>query len=456
MSAKTKRKTKVSNLPVGLERVKLNAAAIDIGAREHYVAVPPDRAAAAVRRFGAHTADLHALAAWLKECAVTTVAMESTSNYWVPIFQILERAGFEVVLCNSRHVKNVPGRKTDVADCQWLQELHTYGLLSGSFRPLDQVCVLRSYLRHRDNLVKAAGSHIQHMQKALSEMNIALHHAVTDITGVSGMAIIGAMLGGERDLNKLAAMKDRRVKKSVAQIALALEGDWRKEHLFALGQAFELYQIYQNKIAECDQQIEAAMRALERKTEPALQHKARKTPKAQATFELKTHLESICGVDLTAVPGLEVLSVQALISEIGLDMTRWKSDKEFCSWLRLCPGNRISGSKRSRMKPQRGHNRAAHILRLCAQSALKSKTALGAFGRRLRARLDAPKAIKALAHKIARLIYRMLKQGKDYRDIGEHYYQHKYRQHLLRRLHKQAALFGFQLIPQPTNMASVS
>ena len=198
MSAKTKRKTKVSNLPVGLERVKLNAAAIDIGAREHYVAVPPDRAAAAVRRFGAHTADLHALAAWLKECAVTTVAMESTSNYSVPHFQILERAGFEVVLCNSRHVKNVPGRKTDVADCQWLQELHTYGLLSGSFRPLDQVCVLRSYLRHRDNLVKAAGSHIQHMQKALTEMNIALHHAVTDITGVSGMAIIGAMLGGEQ------------------------------------------------------------------------------------------------------------------------------------------------------------------------------------------------------------------------------------------------------------------
>jgi transposase len=456
MPAKTKRKTKISKLPAGLERVKLHAAAIDIGASEHYVAVPPDRAAQPVRRFGAHTADLHALGAWLQECAVTTVAMESTSNYWVPLFQILERAGFEVVLCNSRHVKNLPGRKTDVADCQWLQELHTYGLLSGSFRPVDEVCVLRSYLRHRDNLVKAAGSHIQHMQKALTEMNIALHHAVTDITGVTGMAIIGAMLRGERDLQKLAAMKDRRVKKSVQEIALDLEGDWREEHLFALRQAVELYEIYQTKIAQCDRQIETALRGFERKVEPTPQQKKRKTPKAQVTFELKTHLHSICGVDLTVVPGMEVLSVQALLSEIGLDMTRWKSERAFCSWLRVCPGNRISGGKRSRMKPHKGHNRAAHILRLCAQSALKSKTALGAFGRRLRARLDAPKAIKALAHKLARLIYRMLKEGKDYRDLGENYYEQRYRQHLLKRLHKQAALFGFQLTPQQAIVASVS
>jgi len=456
MPAKSKRKAKVSQLPAGLQRVQLHAAAVDIGASEHYVAVPPDRTTEPVRRFGAHTADLLALAAWLKECGVTTVAMESTSNYWVPLFQILERAGFEVVLCNSRHVKNLPGRKTDVADCQWLQELHTYGLLSGSFRPVDEVCVLRSYLRHRDNLTKAAGSHIQHMQKALTEMNIALHHAVTDITGVSGMAIIHAMLDGERDLQKLAAMKHWRVKKSVAEIALALEGDWREEHLFALRQAVELYETYQLKIAQCDERIEAALRGFERKAELQLPEKPRKTPKAQRSFALKSHLQAICGVDLTAVPGMEVLSVQALCSEIGLDMSRWKSDKHFCSWLRLCPGNRISGGKRSRMKPPKGHNRAAHILRLCAQSALKSKTALGAFGRRLRARLDAPKAIKAVAHKIARLIYRMLKEGKDYRDIGEHYYEHKYRTHLLTRLHKQAALFGLQLTPQQSSAGSVS
>jgi transposase len=456
MPIKPKRKSKVSELPPGLQRVKLHAAAVDIGASEHYVAVPPDRASPPVRRFGAHTADLHALAGWLKECRITTVAMESTSNYWVPLFQVLERAGFEVILCNSRHVKNLPGRKTDVADCQWLQELHTYGLLSGSFRPNDQVCVLRSYLRHRDNLVKAAGSHIQHMQKALTEMNIALHHAVTDITGETGLAIIEAMLQGERDPKKLAAMRHWRVKKSAQEIALALEGDWRDEHLFALRQAFELYHTYQAKIAECDRQIEAAMRSFACKAEPLVQAKPRKTPKAQNTFELSNHLRSICGVDLTVVPGLQVLSVQTLLSEIGLDMTRWKSDKHFCSWLRLCPGNKISGGKRFRMKPPKGHNRAAHILRLCAQSALKSKTALGAFGRRLRARLDAPKAIKAVAHKIAQLIYRMLKEGKDYCDLGEHYYEHKYRQHLLTRLHKQAALFGLQLTPQQSSEGSVS
>lgn len=448
--------SKAPKLPPGLQRVKLDAAAVDIGASEHYVAVPPDRATPCVRRFGAHTADLHALALWLQECRITTVAMESTSNYWVPLFQILERAGLEVVLCNSRHVKNLPGRKTDVADCQWLQELHTYGLLSGSFRPNDQVCVLRSYLRHRDNLVKAAGSHIQHMQKALTEMNIALHHAVTDITGETGLAIIEAMLQGERDPKKLAAMRHWRVKKSAEEIALALEGDWREEHLFALRQAYELYHTYQAKIAECDREIEAAMHTFKAKAEPLPQAKPRKTPKAQNTFELSNHLRSLCGVDLTAVPGMQVLSVQTLLSEIGLDMTRWPSEKHFCSWLRVAPGNKISGGKRSRMKPPKGHNRAAHILRLCAQSALKSKTALGAFGRRLRARLDAPKAIKAVAHKLARLIYRMLKQGQEYHEVGEHYYEHKYRQFLLHRLHKQATLFGLQLTPQQSGGGSVS
>ena len=456
MPKNANRNSKVPKLPPGLQRVRLDAAAVDIGASEHYVAVPPDRATPSVRCFGAHTADLHALAAWLQECRVTTVAMESTSNYWVPLFQVLERAGFEVLLCNSRHVKNLPGRKTDVADCQWLQELHTYGLLSGSFRPNDQVCVLRSYLRHRDNLVKAAGSHIQHMQKALTEMNIALHHAVTDITGETGLAIIEAMLQGERDPKKLAAMRHWRVKKSAGEIALALEGDWREEHLFALRQAYELYHTYQAKIAECDREIEATMHTFKAKAEPLTQAKLRKTPKAQNTFELSSHLRSLCGVDLTAVPGMQVLSVQTLLSEIGLDMTRWPSEKHFCSWLRVAPGNKISGGKRSRMKPPKGHNRAAHILRLCAQSALKSKTALGAFGRRLRARLDAPKAIKAVAHKLARLIYRMLREGQEYRDVGEHYYEHKYRQHLVNRLHKQAALFGLQLTPQQSSGGSVS
>jgi transposase len=455
MPTRPKRKTKAPPLPPQLQKVNLNAAAIDVGATEHYVAVPPGRATETVRCFGGHTADLHALAHWLKDCGITTVAMESTSNYWVPLFQILECAGLEVVLCNSRHVKNLPGRKTDVLDCQWLQELHTYGLLSGSFRPADKVCVVRSYLRHRDNLTKAAASHVQHMQKALTEMNIGLHHVLSDLTGVSGLAIIRAILEGERDTLKLATLKHPYVRKSPQEIAQALEGDYREEHLFALRQALELYEAYQMRIAECDGKIQAALRQLEspHPAAPAAEVaavKPRKTARAQADFELKSQLEQLCGVDLTALPGFQALSAQILISEIGLDMSRWKTEKHFCSWLRLSPGNRISGGKRMKTKPHKGHNRAAQILRVCAQAAIQSKSALGAFGRRLRARLDAPKAIKALAHKLARLVYRMLKSGKSYADAGELYYEHKYRDHLLKRLHKQAALFGFQLTPAPT------
>jgi transposase len=439
-------------LPAQLQKVNLNAAAIDVGSTEHYVAVPPGRDTETVRTFGGHTADLHALAHWLKECGITTVAMESTSNYWVPLFQILECAGFDLVLCNSRHVKNLPGRKTDVLDCQWLQELHTYGLLGGSFRPADKVCVVRSYLRHRDNLTKAAGSHVQHMQKALTEMNIGLHHVISDLTGVSGLAIIRAILSGERDTLKLASLKHPYVRKSPQEIAQALEGDYREEHLFALRQALELYEGYQLRIAECDQRIQAALRELQSPHGRAAKTKAapsrpRKTAKAQADFELKSQLEQVCGVDLTALPGFNTLSAQILISEVGLDMSRWKTDKHFCSWLRLCPPNRITGGKPKRGKPHKGHNRAAQILRVCAQAAIQSKSALGAFGRRLRARLDAPKAIKALAHKLARIVYRMLKSGKPYSDAGELYYEQKYRDYLLKRLHKQAALFGFQLTP---------
>jgi transposase len=455
MPTRPKRKTKAPPLPPQLQKVNLHAAAIDVGSTEHYVAVPPGRATETVRCFGGHTADLHALAHWLKDCGITTVAMESTSNYWVPLFQILECAGLEVVLCNSRHVKNLPGRKTDVLDCQWLQELHTYGLLSGSFRPADKVCVVRSYLRHRDNLTKAAASHVQHMQKALTEMNIGLHHVLSDLTGVSGLAIIRAILEGERDTLKLATLKHPYVRKSPQEIAQALEGDYREEHLFALRQALELHEAYQTRIAECDGKIQGALRQLEspHPIAPAGEvaaGKPRKTARAQADFELKSQLQQLCGVDLTALPGFQALSAQVLISEIGLDMSRWKTEKHFCSWLRLSPGNRISGGKRMRTKPHKGHNRAAQILRVCAQAAIQSKSALGAFGRRLRARLDAPKAIKALAHKLARLVYRMLKFGQSYADAGELYYEHKYRDHLLKRLHKQAALFGFQLTPAPT------
>ena len=456
---KPKRKTAVA-LPPGLEAINLDAAAIDLGASQHYVAVPPGRSAETVRSFGSYTAALHEMAHWLKECAITTVALESTGSYWIAPYQVLEGSGFKVVLVNSRQVKNLPGRKTDVLDCQWLQKLHTHGLLSGSFRPEDKVCVLRSYLRHRENLVRAAGAHIQHMQKALTEMNLSLHQVLSDLTGVSGLTIIRAILAGERDPWKLAAMKDNRVKKSDEQIARCLEGDYRPEHLFALGQALELYEFYQAKIAQCDLQIEGQLQKFEARIDLAahpLPEKAKKkSAKAQGNFTLKNHLYAICGVDLTRIDGLEVLSVQALLSEIGLDMTRWKSEKHFSSWLNLCPPSRISGGKPLPRRPRKGHNRAADILRLCAQSVLKSKSALGAFGRRLRARLDAPKAIKAVAHKLARIVYRMLKYGQAYRDAGERYYEEKYQHHLLRRLQKQAAAFGFHLTPQEPKVATVS
>ncbi len=456
----------------GLRVIHPDAAGIDIGATSHYVAVPPDRAEEPVRSFGTHTADLHALVAWLKECQVTSVALESTGSYWIALYQVRERAGFHVLLCNARHVKNLPGRKTDVADAQWLQELHTHGLLSGSFRPADEVCVLRAYLRHRDNLTKATGAHIQHMQKALIEMNLKLHHMLSDLTGVSGMAIIRAILAGERDPLKLAALKHERVKKSDAEIARALEGEYREEHLFALRQAVELHDFFLARIAECDTRIEAELRGWETKADvaaaPLPGPARRRTAFAQSQHELRSQLYAVAGVDLTTLPGMEVLSVQALLSEVGADMTRWKTEKHFCSWLRLCPDNRIcwqpplppfglpkagclaplgSGGKRQRGKPHKGHNRAAQILRVCAQAAIQSKSALGAFGRRLRARMDAPRAIKALAHKLARLIYRMLHEGTAYQDTGEHYYEERYRTHLISRLTKQAAHFGFHLTP---------
>jgi transposase len=461
MSRKIKRKAKAKvSLPPGLESINRNAAAIDIGSAEHYVAVPPERSEEAVRSFGSYTAGLHEMARWLKECAITTVALESTGSYWIAPYQILEASGLEVVLVNSRHVKNLPGRKSDVLDCQWLQKLHTHGLLSGSFRPEDKVCVLRSYLRHRENLVRGGGAHIQHMQKALTEMNLSLHHVLSDLTGQSALAMIRAILAGERDPWKLAALKNNRVKKPKEEIARCLEGDYRSEHLFALAQALELYEFYQAKIAQCDQQIEEQLHKFEARIDveahPLPEKAKKKTLKAQGDFELKNHLYAICGVDLTRIDGLEVLSVQALLSEIGLDMTRWKSEKHFASWLNLAPPTRISGGKPLARKPHRGHNRAADILRLCAQSALKSKSALGAFGRRLRARLDAPTAIKAVAHKLARIVYRMLKYGQEYRDAGERYYEEKYQAHLLRRLQKQAAAFGFQLAPKTRSLATVS
>jgi transposase len=377
--------------------------------------------------------------------------MESTGVYWIPVFQVLEQRGLEVKLVNARHVKNLPGRKSDISDCQWLQPLHTFGLLSGSFRPKDEVCVLRSFLRLRDSLVKDCGSHILRMQQALTEMNLQVHRVLSDITGYSGMAILRAILAGERDPVTLAQKKHPQVKAPTEKIAKALEGDYRSEHLFALETAVDLYDTYQLKIRECEAKIEQQLEQFEPKldAEPMMQSPTLEARSGQAGLERQrqAQLASVCGVDLTRLPGLSTLAVQVIISETGLDMNCWRTEKHFCSWLGVCPDNRVSGGKLLSSKPRKTKNRAAAMFRLAAQGAMPSKTAVGAFIRRLKARPGAPTAINAGAHKLARLFYRMLKFGAAYVEQGQTYYEQKYKERVLRNLSKRAKEFGLQLTP---------
>jgi transposase len=439
-----------------------NAAGIDVGSAEHWVAVPEDRDNQPVRSFKCFTADLHAMADWLKTCDIQTVVMESTGVYWIPLYQILERRGFDVKLVNARHVKNVPGRKTDVSDCQWLQRLHTYGLLSGSFRPEDSMCVLRSFWRHRDTLVRYASSHVQHMQKALTEMNIQLHKVISDITGLTGMRIIRAILAGERDLVTLAHMRDYRIKSSAEQIAKALEGDYRQEHLFALRQAVELYDVYQQKIQACDRQIEHYLTQLDSKIDlkstplPA-STKRNKTPKGNAPhFDLRTHLYRISGADFTQIDGLDAVSVHTILSEVGLDPTAFPTEKHFSSWLGLSPNNRITGGKIKSSKTRKVINRAANAFRMAAQSLTHSSSALGGYYRRMSARLDGPQAITATAHKLARIFYHLWKNGGTYQDPGALYYEQKYKQRVINNMIRKAKQLGFQINIEPLNELQVS
>jgi len=428
-----------------------NAAGIDVGASEHYVAVPPDRDEQPVRRFGAFTEDLHALAQWLVQCGVTTVAMESTGVYWIPLYQILEDYGLVVKLVNARHVKHVPGRKSDVQDCQWLQQLESFGLLSGSFRPEAKICILRAYMRQRERLIRSASRHVQQMQKALTEMNIKLHQVISDLTGVTGLAIVRAILAGERDRLKLAAMKDRRIKSSAATIAKALEGDYRAEHLFALRQALELYDYYQQKIAECDSEILKEMQTMETRAEvtasPAPLKRKPRSKHNPIPFDSQAELYRILGVDLTRIDGLNEATVQLVLSELGLDLCKkWPTEAQFASWLGLCPNNEISGGRVLHRGTRKVINRVANALRMCAQSLLNSKSALGAYARRLRAKRDSQIAITATAHKLARLIYRMLKYGEEYLDIGQEQYQAQYKAGALKSLQRKARQLGYQLI----------
>jgi transposase len=453
-----RKKSGSSSFPI----INKDAAGIDIGSEEHWVAVPEDRDDEPVRPFGCFTADLQAMARWLKKCGITTVAMESTGVYWIPACQILDAHGFEVVLVNARHVKNVPGRKSDVNDCQWVQRLHTYGLLSASFRPDDQMCVLRSYWRHRENLVRYASTHIQHMQKALTEMNIQLHRVIADINGVTGMRIIRAIIQGERDREKLALMRAHGVKSTPEAIAKALEGDYREEHLFALKQAVELYDFYHRQIEACDREIERYLHTFDTKVDllrnPLSPPKRRgiKPIKNQSYVDLRTELYRITGVDFTQIPGLDALTVQKIVSEVGLDPQKFLTEKRFVSWLGLCPNNRITGGKIKSTKTKKTANRAAAAFRMGAQSLANSNSGLGGFYRRIRARLGAPQAITATAHKLARIFYRMWITGQSYIDLGSDYYENRYKERVLRNITKRARQLGYEATLQPLAQLGVA
>jgi transposase len=424
-----------------------NAAGIDIGSAAHFVAVPPDRDDEPVREFASFTADLHRLADWLDACGVDTVAMESTGVYWIPLYELLESRGFTVFLVNARHVKNVSGRKSDVLDCQWLQQLMSFGLLRGAFRPAEQVCVLRSLSRQRTMLLRSQGRFVQHMQKALTQMNIQLANVISDVAGETGQKILRAIVAGERDGLALARLKNSRIRASEDEIAKSLQGSWRAEHLFALKQALDAFDFCGTQLAECDAQVQAQLQALHvREDEPAKGKKrgrARNAPK----FDLRTQLFQMCGVDLTRIDGIDVTTALVVVSEVGADMGKFPSDKHFASWLGLCPGTKITGGKVMSGKTKRCANRAAQALRLAAAALRSSQSALGAYYRRMCARMDKPKAVTAAAHKLARLIYAMLTHGQEYTDRGQDYFEERYRQRVLHNLAQKAKAMGMQLVP---------
>lgn len=447
-----------------------HAGGIDVGSVEHWVCVPEDsvpEGQANVRPFGGFTADLDELVEWLQSCGVKTVALECTGVYWIPLWQKLEAAGIEVVPANARHLKNVPGRKTDVKDCQWIQQLHSYGLLTGSFRPAQDICCVRSLMRHRDNLVESCGREVQHMQKALQQMNVHLHHAVSDLVGATGLRILDAILAGERDPKKLVELRDKLCRKTTeAELEKALEGDWREEHLFELKQSLETYRHLLKQVGECDQQVQKALAAvvIPERAEPNIP--APENPKAKTAdgnkpknkrfhrvktgpslkLDLTEELKRLCGVDLTQILGLNVLSVLIILSEIGLDMSPWRSEKAFCSWLGLCPGNKISGGKVLDSRTAHVVNRVAILLRTLAPSIGKTDTWLGVFHRRMRARLGPAGANTATARKLACLIYHLLKYKEEFVDVDQLVLMEKFRKQRITRLQKQANELGLEVV----------
>lgn len=437
-------------LPI-VGEVEPHAAGLDVGARKVYVAVPADRDAQPVRSFDTFTEDLERMADWLRECGITSVAMESTGVYWIPVFDILERKGLRVCLVNAHHVKHVPGRKSDVQDCQWLQYLHSVGLLRGSFHPEDQVRALRAIMRHRVSLIEMAAAHTQHMHKALTQMNLQIHHVLSDITGVSGLAIIDAILKGERNPKVLAGLRDGRVQASEEIIRKSLVGNYRREHLFTLEQSLKAFRQYQALITACDQELAQYVNDLPSRLDGELpplakepnKHRPRKN---ELRLELRSELYRLFGTDLTAVPGISTLTWFTLLTELGPEIGKFPSSPAFTSWLCLCPNNRQSGQRVLSTRTRKSKNRINHALRVAAQSLHHSNSSLGAFYRRLCARLGAPKAITATAHKLARILFHLITTRQPYDESVFALADQQQQQRHERYVRKQAQAMGFSLV----------
>lgn len=435
--------------------INQNAAGIDIGSKSHFVAVPSDRDKQYVREFSSFTSGLNDIVAWLKECKIETVAMESTGIYWIPLYETLESNGFEVYLVDAKKLKNVPGRKTDVKDSEWIQRLHSFGLLSAAFRPTHEICELRSYLRHRANLIEQAAQQINLMQKSLDLMNLKIHNVVSQITGKTGMAILRSIIDGERDPVKLAEHRNKNCKANKETIIESLKGKYRTEHLFSLEQAVQIYDFYQEKIEVCDGKIQKLLEKLKKdgieidSDDSGIPHSKKKKSNCKNGFKfnLGELLMGLTAVDLTKIDGISPTNALTIIGEIGLDMGCWKNEKHFAAWLDLCPGNRKSGGKQVSGKTRKNANRASKSFRLAAMSLYNSQSSLGAFFRRLRSRKGSPKAITAAAHKIAKIFYNVLKYGQDYLDKGIEHYESKFKKNKLDYLTKQAKEFGCTLTP---------
>jgi len=445
----------------GLQVVHPDAAGIDIGNESHFVAVPPDRDTKPIREFGSWTAALHEMASWLKECGITTVALQSTGVYWIPVVEVLETAGLEVYLVNARGTKNLPGRKTDVQECEWIRKLHTYGLLRNSFRPPEEIRAVRTIWRQRDRWVQEAGRAVQHMQKALTTMNVQLANTISDISGSTGQAIIRAIVAGKRDPYELAELRDRRIAASKEEIAHSLQGNWREDVIFELRQSVESYDFFQKQMAACDQELIKYMAAIEtREITPKQDLPENATPlpsakrarrsktrrKNQPGFDLATELERTMGADLTRIDGIDVIISQVIFSEIGPDFSAFPDENHFASWLTLAPKRDISGGKVIRHISAAGRNRVANALRMAAESLSRSNSYLGARYRRLRARLDGRVAVKAMARYLACLVYRIVTKGQAYVDRGAAHYEAKRQEKERIALERRAASLGLKLV----------